>query len=372
MSGVFPGATSGSHVTNAEQALTGDSADAYVRWLAVEANANALVDKLQRATVRGKLTEGERSLLERMLRVDEAARESLSELLRRSFFKAPTSTIERQRTTLLGFFFCPRVQVAPTTPLLPTRPVLTWLRAWPRAHCLRACLPWQVRLMRDYLQLERDMRMTMKVLPRGERELLPAACFPDDILSRLRGDRRRGDPEPIRPRVLEFAGHGPGEGHPNVVGKPLIRLQNSLNQPIDVDKTTFVDVLRECLRLCPDIECVFLNQCNSISFADAVHLAFPHLIVISWSTVVEDRAAMEFANGFHAYLGDWCAKGDRQASLVEAYQAGVAAFDAKFRFGDPTRDPTTGMPWHFDKWPTSGVHGKHDCKQPEPNGSPSA
>ena len=76
----------------------------------------------------------------------------------------------------------------------------------------------------------------------------------------------------------------------------------------------FVDELQRFVSLCPEIEGIFFNQCNSTYFADAVHRRLPHLHLVSWSTEVENGAATRFATEFHAFLGNKCKSGVRDAS----------------------------------------------------------
>ena len=66
-----------------------------------------------------------------------------------------------------------------------------------------------------------------------------------------------------------------------------------------------------------------------------IHAGFPHLYVVAWRTVVQDRVAQAFAREFYTYLGVESSKGNR-GSVAEAYAAAERDFHAKYREGDPT------------------------------------
>jgi len=66
--------------------------------------------------------------------------------------------------------------------------------------------------------------------------------------------------------------------------------------------------------------------------------ALPHLSVIGWATISEDRAAAAFSRGFYDALGRGCAGGSPSGtvSIAEAYASAEAAFrDGGFTRADP-------------------------------------
>ena len=101
------------------------------------------------------------------------------------------------------------------------------------------------------------------------------------------------------------------------------------------DHALVVCTLEECLQLQDGIECIFLNLCSSHHIGEDIHAGFPHLYVVAWRTVVQDRVAQAFAREFYTYLGVESSKGNR-GSVAEAYAAAERDFHAKYREGDPT------------------------------------
>ena len=213
------------------------------------------------------------------------ARAELGALLKRTFFK-PTTTYEQSQVTLLGLFCCPKLDH--------------------RARPLQR------------IELEKEMRDAIKVLPRHERELRPAACFPRDLLSPLgKGD---AGAQRLLPRVLHFCAHSEHSG--------IIMEREEGGRGFKLTPDELVVTLRECVKLSTSavagqgrssIECVFLNCCNTFELAKVVHAEFPWLMVISWKTLVDSKAACEMAAGFYAHLGERCEAGDRNGCLLEAF-----------------------------------------------------
>mmetsp|Transcript_24844 Transcript_24844/g.80242 ORF Transcript_24844/g.80242 Transcript_24844/m.80242 type:complete len:274 (-) Transcript_24844:118-939(-) len=226
-------------------------------------------------------------MLRRMLKKAPEQRPTLADLLRLSYLKPGVATVKRQQKTLLGLFCCPSKG-------------------------------------RQRLDLERDMRTVLRALPVGEREIRAAAQFPTDLLGPLRGDARN---EPIRPRVLHFSCHGTPDGR--------LLMEDSEGRAFTVSTRELVCTLEECLQLQDGIECIFLNLCSSHHIGEDIHAGFPHLYVVAWRTVVQDRVAQAFAREFYTYLGVESSKGNR-GSVAEAYAAAERDFHAKYREGDPT------------------------------------
>jgi len=264
--------------------------------LACPDGAARLVSRLH-ANVGGKLSQPQLELLKRMLVVDPERRAPLSELLMLTYFKT-TCTVERAQVTMLGLFCCPKVKwIDPVDGRQKQIPML---------------------------QLQKEMRSAVISLPPGERELRPAARFPDDLLKPLgRGDLNVTG---VSPRVMHFGGHGVNNG---------ILMEDNEGRRYIPTAEEFIATLRECRQVCPGIECIFLNSCNTFTLAKGISRDLPDVIVISWASKVSDQAASCFAAGFYSYLGAQCRRGNRKGSLVEAFRAGEAEFYRKYLAGDP-------------------------------------
>lgn len=259
----------------------------------------------------GLLSSSEADLLKRMLVVNPEKRAKLSELLRRTFFH-PKATAEMTQITLLGLFCCPRYLPDGVTPV-------------PR------------------LNLDSEMRQTVCALPWGERELYTAARFPQDLLTALgKGD---SGTHGLCPRILHISGHthafsrrvDPLDG----VCTPGLLVEDEDGKATILTADRFIPTLRESLAMCPRIQCLFLNCCNTFEIAKEVNRVWPELLIISWSTVTADKAAAAFATGFYTYLGQHCTSTARasKASLLEAYANAVRSFEnAHFSWGDPKPD----------------------------------
>mmetsp|Transcript_34240 Transcript_34240/g.46115 ORF Transcript_34240/g.46115 Transcript_34240/m.46115 type:complete len:244 (+) Transcript_34240:4209-4940(+) len=187
------------------------------------------------------------------------------------------------------------------------------------------------------------MRQTVCALPWGERELYTAARFPQDLLTALgKGD---SGTHGLCPRILHISGHthafsrrvDPLDG----VCTPGLLVEDEDGKATILTADRFIPTLRESLAMCPRIQCLFLNCCNTFEIAKEVNRVWPELLIISWSTVTADKAAAAFATGFYTYLGQHCTSTARasKASLLEAYANAVRSFEnAHFSWGDPKPD----------------------------------
>jgi hypothetical protein len=61
---------------------------------------------------------------------------------------------------------------------------------------------------------------------------------------------------------------------------------------------------------------------------------FPELYIVSWQTIVDDKAGSAFAGAFYRFLGDEIKLG-RKGSIPAAIKAGEAAFAKTFVKADP-------------------------------------
>ena len=83
------------------------------------------------------------------------------------------------------------------------------------------------------------------------------------------------------------------------------------------------------------------------SLAKPIHNRLPHITVISYSTIVEDDAAIVFANGFYEYIGKELEAG-RIPCITDAYKAATDEWNGHGKiWGDP-RDavPSGGQRAH--------------------------
>ena len=88
--------------------------------------------------------------------------------------------------------------------------------------------------------------------------------------------------EKKHPRVLAFSGHA------DVVN---MHFKTRAGKNVKPDAAMFVDVLKDAPSR---LKCVFLNGCKTKKIAQEIAMQLPHLTVICWSTVVEDKAALRF------------------------------------------------------------------------------
>ena len=77
-------------------------------------------------------------------------------------------------------------------------------------------------------------------------------------------------------------------------------------------------------------------------------------MIISWSTIVDDKAAAVLAHGFYQYIGERCRAGHRKASLLTAFKKGELLFKQKFRVGDP--EPYAGASVELYDKSVSGIY----------------
>jgi len=112
------------------------------------------------------------------------------------------------------------------------------------------------------------------------------------------------------PQIVHFSGHGESSG------KLLVEDETGSAQPIAADS------LADLFALCSQhVECVLLNACYTEPQAQAISEHIPY--VIGSSDALDDRAAISFAIGFYAALGEG-------KSYDDAYRFGCSQFRLDF------------------------------------------
>jgi serine/threonine protein kinase len=248
-----------------------------------------------------------------MLNTDPARRPDLFELLNRKFFRAAEDTHQLKTIEVLAIFSSP-VRL--------------------RGRRAEGSVPY-LKLMRELMQLQQG-------IPEPQRVIRPAAKFPESISHPLRE---------YMPRVIQFSGHASPEE---------LKLSDRQRDTGIVGGTLFFEMedgtaqqpppneLVSLLYHQPQLQCIFLNACESESLARRIVKALPHLRVICWTTLVDNRAATAFSKGFYDSLGDsfrarraatrkgFAGGRDEGDRIDRAYKAAAKAFaDANFKFGDP-------------------------------------
>jgi hypothetical protein len=152
--------------------------------------------------------------------------------------------------------------------------------------------------------------------------------------------------EGLLPRVLHFAGHGDA-GKDSRLHAELGSLTFSDEDGCMVHTSVkqFIDVIKSLPADQKDrLECIVLNGCSTHApLANALHKAFPMLVIISWSTDLEDRAGAVFADGFYRSLGDACRRG-QDGEILYAVLSAEGAFLNSFQRKNPQVLPPTGRP----------------------------
>jgi hypothetical protein len=89
----------------------------------------------------------------------------------------------------------------------------------------------------------------------------------------------------------------------------------------------------KCYRV-PSLQCVFLNACKTHLLGEKIVEALPHLTVICWESVAEDRACGCFARFFYSEIGKGKCIGE--VPVEDAYEAARAKWEQQgFKSGDP-------------------------------------
>mmetsp|Transcript_4444 Transcript_4444/g.13297 ORF Transcript_4444/g.13297 Transcript_4444/m.13297 type:complete len:403 (+) Transcript_4444:58-1266(+) len=205
------------------------------------------------------------------------ARPSAAELLLKSCFRPADDTVERRRLEVAAFFSNP-----------PSRSA------------------GDLRLMREIQELT-------AALPKGRREVCPAARL-SDVAELLEGE--------LMPRLVSFSGH-------EFNGHLLFEPEQPGAQPRVPHAEELVRLLSP--QRAPELTAVFLNACKTEKLAHALRRSLPHLSVVCWRTLAADPAAKAFSRGFYQALST-----RDGVAMATAFDAGRAAFLRDgFVEGDP-------------------------------------
>ena len=164
-----------------------------------------------------------------------------------------------------------------------------------------------------------------EAIPHMQREIRPAATFPDDVAHVARE---------LSPRVIQFSGHGNAVRAGAYAGALAFERGGTL-QPVPPDE--LIRLLRED---CPDLQAVLLHGCHTLRpLGELIHREMPHLYVIGWDSLLEDKAAIAFCRGFYGKLGEMAEielAGGPPASIHDAFAEAARCFEEQgFILGDP-------------------------------------
>ncbi len=132
------------------------------------------------------------------------------------------------------------------------------------------------------------------------------------------------------PRVLSFSGHSDISN---------MQFNTRAGRNVQPGADMFVEVLRDAPSR---LKCVFLNGCKTKRIAKQIVEELPHLTVICWTTVVEDKAALRFLAGFYDYLGKILNEVQLERKPIDldaAFDAGVAEFERCRYCPSPLKTP---------------------------------
>lgn len=183
------------------------------------------------------------------------------------------------------------------------------------------------------LELMREIRALIDVLPLPLRELVPAARWPTDVLLKLQS---------VKPRVLHFAGHCMR----HAAGGSLVF--SSATQDGFASLPSFDDFVH-VLEACDGLELCFLNACKSADLGRSLVKRLPHISVVCWESNVADRPASALAEHFYRYLATrpGCA-------IEEAFNAATCTWLRHFQIGDPCKGATRDQICATAHQPTQG------------------
>lgn len=173
------------------------------------------------------------------------------------------------------------------------------------------------------LDLMREVAALVAAVPPREREIVPAARWPQDVLRALGSGERR-----LSPRIFHVSSHGVRKDawwHASTSGTLLFhRRDGGAALP---KREEVVDVLRQCG---DGLELLFLNACASVDLAQYVAAKLPGLKVVCWRGRVHDACARFFARAFYAHVGE-----RPGGDVAVAFSAAFARLRQEYVVGDP-------------------------------------
>ena len=152
------------------------------------------------------------------------------------------------------------------------------------------------------LDLMREMKGLIEAVPPQEREIVPAARWPGDVLQAV----ERG----LSPRIFHVSSHGVRKDTWWHDGGDTLLFHRTDGGAALPEREEVVDVLQKCG---DGLELLFLNACASVDLARYVANKLPGLKVICWQGRVHDACARCFARAFYNHVGEWPG-GDERAS----------------------------------------------------------
>ena len=169
------------------------------------------------------------------------------------------------------------------------------------------------------LDLMREMKGLIEAVPPQEREIVPAARWPGDVLQAV----ERG----LSPRIFHVSSHGVRKDTWWHDGGDTLLFHRTDGGAALPEREEVVDVLRRCG---DGLELLFLNACASVDLARYVANKLPGLKVVCWQGRVHDACARCFARAFYNHVGEWPG-GD----VAVAFAAALAILRQEYVVGDP-------------------------------------
>ena len=169
------------------------------------------------------------------------------------------------------------------------------------------------------LDLMREMKGLIEAVPPQEREIVPAARWPGDVLRAV----ERG----LSPRIFHVSSHGVRKDTWWHDGGDTLLFHRTDGGAALPEREEVVDVLRRCG---DGLELLFLNACASVDLARYVANKLPGLKVVCWQGRVHDACARCFARAFYNHVGEWPG-GD----VAVAFAAALAILRQGYVVGDP-------------------------------------
>ena len=174
------------------------------------------------------------------------------------------------------------------------------------------------------LQLMKEVQALTEAVPQRHILIKAAAEWPGSIAQTIKK---------YSPRLIQFSGHG--DAVKRGAHEGALAFEKPDGQLHAPDPEEFIALLK----LCPRLEGVFLNGCNTMHpLGERIKEALPHLTIIGWETISDDRGASCFAKGFYDALGSQYhgVRLVRRMSIADAYEKAKQTFhQGGYRVGDP-------------------------------------